>query len=250
VFGASSGIGKAIAERCARDGDALILIARNPGKLADAARDVERAGARGVQCVATDLSNPQRVQDTLSELASLAPSPTRVLLNGGGPPFGRFTEITLDQWRRATQEALLSNVQILQSIVPRLTRGASVVAILSDVVHNAGPEKTLPCSLRLALLGTLKCLALQFAADGIRFNTVSPGPTDTNRARGLIDRRADDQGISRAEAYQQFADTLPMKRLASPEDVAAVAHFLLSHASANVSGANYSCDGGLTAPYV
>jgi 3-oxoacyl-[acyl-carrier protein] reductase len=246
VFGGSSGIGLAIAARCARDGDALVLVARDPGKLAHAAEEVRQAGASGVQVLATDFGDSQRLGEALETLAALAPAPDRLVLNGPGPKFGRFTELTIDDWSDGVRSVLLAHVQILQALLPRLRRGSAVVAVLSDVVRNAGAEKVLPCALRLALLGVVKCVALQYAGTGIRVNAVSPGPTATARATSLLGRAAAAAGRTVDEERDRLARTLPMGRLAEPEEIAAVAHFLLSDDAGYVSGMNYVCDGCLT----
>jgi len=246
VFGGSSGIGRAIADRCAQDGDDIILIARNEEKLERAVEGVLQSGAQSARFLSTDHDDSSRVHETLKELVSLAPSPQRLVLNGGGPPFGRFTEISLEVWQSSIQSTLLSHVQILHTMVPRLTKGSSVVAVLSDVVRNAAPEKVLPCSLRLALLGLIKCLALEYSGDDIRFNAISPGPTETLRAVNLLRKAATEQGISEEAARERFVSELPMGRMASPQEVAEVAHFLLSDSAGYVSGMNYICDGCLS----
>ena len=246
VFGGSSGIGRAIADRCAQDGDDIILIARNEEKLKRASEGVLQSGAQSARFLSTDHDDSSRVHQTLEELESLAPSPQRLILNGGGPPFGRFTEISLEEWQSSIQSTLLSHVQILHTMVPRLAKGSSVVVVLSDVVRNAAPEKVLPCSLRLALLGLIKCLALEYSGDGIRFNAISPGPTETQRAVNLLRKAATDQGISEEVARERFVSELPMGRMALPQEVAEVAHFLLSDSAGYVSGMNYICDGCLS----
>jgi NAD(P)-dependent dehydrogenase (short-subunit alcohol dehydrogenase family) len=155
-------------------------------------------------------------------------------------------EISLEEWRSSIQSVLLSQVQILHAMIPRLVAGSSVLVVLSDVVRNAGPEKVLPCSLRLALLGLVKCLALQYAKDGIRFNALSPGPTETERAVGLLRDAAAEQGTSEEVVRAHFLSGLPMGRMALPREVAEVAHFLLSDAAGYVSGVNCLSDGGLS----
>lgn len=246
IFGGSSGIGKAIAERCARDGDAIVLVARKRLKLRRAAEDISRAGASRVHCLSADLGDAGGLRELLEELAEICPAPRRLVLNGGGPPMLRFMEIALGQWKSSIQSVLLSQVQILQSVVPRMTRGGSVVAILSDAVRNAGPEKVLACSLRLGVLGMIKCMALQFAGEGIRFNAVSPGPTETERALEVQGRLAAQRKKRLKDGLRDYCRKLPMKRMAKPEEIAAVVHFLLSDEAAYVTGMNYVCDGGLT----
>ena len=246
IFGGSSGIGKAIAMLCARDGDSVVVVSRNRSKLSQAARDISRAGAESVTTFRTDLNDRNKVRATLREIGRACPPPMRLVLNGGGPPFGLFSEISIDQWQASFQSVLLSQIQILHWAVPNLRPGSSVVAILSDAVRSAGPDKVLPCSLRLALLGVLKCLALQYSAQGIRFNAVSPGPTETERAMALIGKAAGRKKRSFNVEMREFRKGLPMKRMAKPEEIAAVAHFLLLDSAGYVSGMNYVCDGCLT----
>ena len=83
VFGGSAGIGLAIAERCAQDGDRIVLLARNEERLRQASALVTRAGARDVRYLQADLADSDGLARTLVDLATLAPAPQRLVLNGG-----------------------------------------------------------------------------------------------------------------------------------------------------------------------
>jgi 3-oxoacyl-[acyl-carrier protein] reductase len=172
--------------------------------------------------------------------------PSRILINGGGPVFGAFEDISLDAWDLYINQVIKSNVIILKKLLPQMNNNGSIVFILSDVVRNAGPGKILPCSLRMALIGIIKCLAFEYAEKNIRINAVSPGPVETERAVSLLNKSAENNNISFNEMKNEFTKDLPMKRMGRPEEIAELVNFLFSDKSTYITGANIICDGGLT----
>jgi 3-oxoacyl-[acyl-carrier protein] reductase len=246
IFGGSSGIGKAVATRISREGGNILICARNEEKLKSAADDIRETGLGNVLWKKIDLGNKVALCPAVDEILRDFGVPDAVLINGGGPPFGSFSKISFEQWEHSTFEIFLSTIRILQKIIPRMESESSVVFILSDVLRTAGAEKILPCSLRLALCGLMKCLSMEFAEHGIRFNAISPGPVETERARSLLEKAAENKNYSFEQMKQEFTATLPMKRMGRPDEIAELAYYLLSDKSGYVTGANFMCDGGLT----
>jgi len=250
IFGGSSGIGKAVAKRCAQECNDLLICSRNEDKLSKTVEEIRTLNTCRVSYKIVDLSDTDNLSFLLDEIVESFGIPDYVLLNGGGPPFGTFESIELETWYQYFNQIIISNIQILKKFLPLMRSKGSVVFILSDVIRNAGAGKVLPCSLRMALMGIFKCLSFEYAERSIRLNAVSPGPTQTERAVNLLNSSAEKQNISFEEMKIKFCSNLPMKRMASPEEVAEIVHFLFSEKSSYITGCNIMCDGGLTvAPF-
>lgn len=246
IFGGSSGIGKAVVLRAAREGHSLLICARDEKKLQSAADEANFLRSGAARCKHVDLADIKNLGNKLDEIVQDFGVPSGILLNGGGPPFSTFAELSLQTWTQYFDQMVMANVMILKNFLPLMAAPSSIVCVLSDVIRNAGPGKTLPCSLRMALLGIIKCLSFEYAEKGIRFNAISPGSVDTERAATLLKKSADLQGIEIKEFRHRFTSALPMKRMGTPEEIAEIAYFLLSENSSYVNGTNVICDGGTT----
>jgi 3-oxoacyl-[acyl-carrier protein] reductase len=100
-------------------------------------------------------------------------------------------------------------------------------------------------SARLAVVGFAKTLSNELAREGITVNTVCPGPTMTDRIRSLAQIAADRQGVTLEEAVKVFERDIPLGRLGTPEEVAALVLFLAGEPAAYITGTTIAVDGGL-----
>src|SRR3989338_3259373 len=151
IFGGSSGIGKAVAKRCAQECNDLLICSRNEDKLLKTVEEIRTLNTCRVSYKIVDLSDTDNLSFLLDEIVESFGIPDYVLLNGGGPPFGTFESIELETWYQYFNQIIISNIQILKKFLPLMRSKGSVVFILSDVIRNAGAGKVLPCSLRMAL---------------------------------------------------------------------------------------------------
>lgn len=239
-------MGKAIAAAVAKDPGQVMICSRSQEKLDSATEELNRLNQATIYSNRLDLADTAALGKKLDSIIERFGVPSKILINGGGPSFGRFEGIPLEVWRQAIDQIIMSTVIILNKFLPRMSRDASIVFILSDAVRSAGDGKVLPCSLRLALVGIMKCLSLEYAEKGIRINSVSPGPVATARAVSLLENAAKESGVTYEEMTRTFADELPMKRMGTPEEIAELVYFLFSEKSTYITGANFVCDGGLT----
>jgi len=246
IFGGSSGMGKAVALKVAEDNSDVLICSRNEEKLKKAENEIYSLTKNKINYIQLDLSDLNNLEYKLEKIMMDFGIPSRILINGGGPVFGAFEDISLDAWDLYINQVIKSNVIILKKLLPQMNNNGSIVFILSDVVRNAGPGKILPCSLRMALIGIIKCLAFEYAEKNIRINAVSPGPVETERAVSLLNKSAENNNISFNEMKNEFTKDLPMKRMGRPEEIAELVNFLFSDKSTYITGANIICDGGLT----
>jgi 3-oxoacyl-[acyl-carrier protein] reductase len=239
VGGASSGLGRAVAEQLVSEGARVLLVARNADSLEEATREL---GEQAQQCAA-DLSEPSGV-NKVSDAAAQFGGLDGVLVNAGGPPFGPALELGDEQWLAAFELLIGGPVRLLRALVPRMNEGASILFITSTSVRE--PIKDLDSSnvLRPGVAALVKCLAKELGPR-VRVNSMAPGRIDTDRSRSLDEARAADFGISPEEQRQNVSQGIPLGRYGEPEELGRAAAFLLSAAASYITGVSLQVDGGL-----
>lgn len=247
VTGASRGLGYAIAATLANEGANVALNSRNSENLSAASETLAQKSGVKVQAVVGDVTNlsvPARIiSQTVESLGGL----DLLVTNAGGPPSGKFESFDDDTWQTAIDLSLLSHVRLIRAALPylRQSQAASVLTLTSYSVKQPIPNLVLSNSVRAATVGLTKTLALELGADGIRFNSILPAWTETERVGELMSYRAQANGTSvEFETSKQAADS-PLGRMANPQELANAAVFLLSPAASYITGVMLSVDGGM-----
>jgi 3-oxoacyl-[acyl-carrier protein] reductase len=240
VGGASSGLGRAVAEQLVSEGARVLLVARNADALQQVAREL---GEQAQQCAA-DVSQPSGVDKVAVTALDRFGTLDGVLINAGGPPFGPALELTDEQWLDAFRLLIGGPVRLLRALVPQMTEGASMLFITSSSVRK--PIKDLDTSnvLRPGVTALVKCLAKELGPR-IRVNSLAPGRIDTARSRSLDEARAADFGISTEEQRRKVSEGIPLGRYGEPAELGRAAAFLLSPAASYITGVSLQVDGGL-----
>jgi 3-oxoacyl-[acyl-carrier protein] reductase len=247
VTGASRGLGYAIARGLAQEGVRIVLNSRNPENVATAAQVLK--GETGVQ-VAPLVGDVSQV-DVPARLAAQAVETLGgldlLVTNSGGPPAGKFEDFDDEAWQKAVDLTLLSHVRLIRAALPylRKSQAASVLTITSYSVKQPIPLLVLSNSVRAATVGLTKTLALELGADGIRFNSILPAWTETERVTELMEARARANGTTPEAEKAKQAKESPLGRMAQPEECANVAVFLLSPAASYITGVMLTVDGGM-----
>ena len=239
VTGATSGIGRATAQRLATEGARVALVGRDVETLADVARSVRDAGGDAFEVRADVMSeaDAQRaVEETLGHFGGLD-----VLVNAAGIISNGTVENTpLADWDAMMNVNLRSVFQLMQLAVPHLEkRPGNVVNVSSVTGLRAFPGVLAYCVSKAGVDQLTRCAALELAPKGIRVNAVNPGVVVTN-----IHKR----GGMAEEAYAAFLEhskkTHPLGRVGAAEEVAELILFLASDRASWITGATHSIDGG------
>ncbi len=240
VLGASSGIGEAVALALAAEGATLALAARRVDTLDDVAKRAKATGAGDARGFRADLADAKSVASLLSGVRATFGDPEIVVLNGGGPRAGTFTDVALDDWDAAYRTLLRAHVELLESVVPamRAKRWGRIVALTSTSVKQPIGNLVLSNAFRTALTSALKTLSSEVAADGITVNVIATGRIETDRLRSLYGN--DDVAMRESAAAE-----IPAKRVATPEEFAPLVAFLCGAPASYVTGQTISIDGGL-----
>src|SRR5471032_453833 len=237
VTGASSGIGKAVALCLAREGVRLALAARRLHLLEEVAAAAEAAGAPEARAHAADLSDEASVDKLLTQVRADFGEVAILVINGGGPKPGTFSQLSPADWDSAYSLVLRSALRLVQGVLPgmRAKGWGRILALESVSVKQPILNLALSNALRVAVVGALKSLAGEVAADGITVNTIATGLVETDRFHQIYDTP---EKVSAAVA------AIPIKRAATPEEFAPLAAFLCSEPARYVTGQTISIDGG------
>jgi len=247
VAGSSRGLGYAIAEVLLMEGVQVVVNSRNPKKLAAAAEKLSKKSGYEVHSALGDVTDPVEVENIIAQVINSAGGLDLLVTNSGGPPSGKFETIDEETWKKGLDLALLSHVRLIRAALPylRKSEAASVLTITSYSVKQPIPNLVLSNSIRAATIGLTKTLALELGGDGIRFNSILPGWTTTERVQELMQDRADINNTTVEEEKRKQAAESPFGRMATPQEVANPAVFLLSPAASYLTGVMLAVDGGM-----
>ena len=246
ITASSKGLGRATALQLAAEGARVAICARGSEAL-QAARDEIAALGADVLALRADVAeagaSQQLVQATVEHFGGL----DIVVANAGGPPPGSFVDLGVADWEAAVELTLMSFVRLCYAAIPALVTSsrASILACTSVSVKQPLPNLVLSNSLRLGVTGAVKSLADELAGRGIRVNAICPGWTRTDRVEQLLADRATRSGTSPAEQEHAIAEQIPLGRMASPEEFARAAAFLVSPAASYITGVSLLVDGGM-----
>jgi NAD(P)-dependent dehydrogenase (short-subunit alcohol dehydrogenase family) len=244
VTGAGRGIGLATVRAFAREGTRVVA-----GSLSTTDELAALAADGGVQVVEVDLAT----QDGPGRLVAAAGPDLAVLVNNVGfvhPRPAGFGSVTDQMWQQTLELDLLAHVRALRAALPVLVArgGGSIVTVGS--VNAALPDPLVVdySAAKAALVNLTKSVSKEYGAQGVRANTINPGPVATGLwlgTDGVADVVATATGQDPAAVQQQAADAMVTKRFTRPEEVADLAVVLASGRWPNLTGADISLDGGL-----
>ncbi len=246
VTGASRGLGYATALLLAREGATVVINGRNAVNLAAAADRIEVETGSPVLALPGDVTDPAIPAALVDQTVARFDTLDLLFANAGGPKPGAFETLTDADWVKAVDLCLMVHVRLIRAALPALRSSItpSVLTVTSVSVKQPIPNLILSNSVRGAAVGLTKSLALELGAQGIRFNSILPSWTETERVTELLGARAQANGTTLAEEVQRQNQDAPLGRMASPDEFARAAVFLLSPAASYLTGVMLSVDGG------
>ena len=246
VAAASQGLGRAVAEELAREGSSLILCSRGGAPLEAAAESICKEFAVPVVAVAADLSETANVERVVKAGLDRFGRIDILVTNIGGPPAGKFEDLSSEQWDAAHRLLLTSVLDLTRLVLPGMKerRWGRILNITSIASKQPVDNLILSNSLRAAVTGFAKTLANEVAADGVTVNNILPGYTRTERLVDLIDFLAEKENITSDEVKARWESEIPMRRLGEPSEFAALAAFLVSERASYITGSSIAVDGG------
>lgn len=246
VAAASQGLGRAVATELAREGARVAICARNPKRLEEAVTLIHKETGQTVEAHALDVTDYAAVKKLVADVEAKHGRVDICVTNSGGPPAKKFLDISMDEWRAAVDQLLMSTVYFAREALPRMQKNkwGRLITITSISVKQPVDGLLLSNSIRAAVAGLARTLANEFGPDGITVNNVCPGYTMTERLNELGDTLGKGAGTSREAVFANWSAQIPLRRLARPAEFAALVAFLASERASYINGTTIAVDGG------
>lgn len=238
VTGASTGVGEGIAQLLFQRGATVFITGRNLQELEETAHSMDPTYKKVIPLQA-DICDPVQVEKMFAVVLRQAGALHGLVNNAGitGPHNTAIVDYPIDDWKSVMDTDINGVFYSLKYGIPAILQsgGGSIVNLSSSngIVGIAGISAY--TAAKHAVLGITRSVALEFADKGIRINAIGPGYVDTPRMQMLPN-----------DIREWMANTHPMKRMATREEIAKTVAFLLSDESSFSTGAFYAIDGGYT----
>ena len=242
ITGGSDGLGRATAERFANEGARVVICARREEHLQRAAADIAAETGAEVVGIRADVSNVSDI-DQLIDLTVDQFGGVDILVNNAGKSSAAgLEEVDDDEWQNDFDLKVMAAVRACRRVIPIMRdRGGGAIVNATIVGAKAPPAKALPTTVsRAAGINLTKSLANEFAADGIRVNTVCIGLLKSEQWV----RRAGNEDPK--EFYEELSVQVPLGRIGDAEEYADLVAFLVSDRAAYITGVAINIDGGLS----
>lgn len=242
VTGAGSGIGRASAILFACEGARVVVVDCNAEAAGSTVEAVRAAGQEAELCCA-DVSRASEVEGAVRKAADRYGRLDILLNNAAVQIVARLEDTTEDQWDRLHSVNLKGVFLGCKYAVPLMRRsgGGAIINMASVLGFVGDPDLAAYCAMKGGVIALTKAAALAYGPEGIRVNCICPGDVETPMVTDYFNK-APDPAQLRHEVYSKYA----LRRIATPEEVAAAAVFLASDASSFMTGAVLVADGGLT----
>ncbi|OUM93301.1 MAG: 3-ketoacyl-ACP reductase [Firmicutes bacterium ZCTH02-B6] len=236
VTGAARGIGRAIALALAREGAAVVVNYRAQAQAAEeVARLIRDMGSDAV-AVQADVTDPEAARALVAATIARWGRADILVNNAGVAMYRLLLDTTVEEWDEVMAVHLRGAFNCTKAVLPHMIRaGRGRIINISSVWGQLGAANEVAYSTAKAgLIGFTRALAREVGRAGITVNAVAPGAIDTDMLSGLS-----------AEERSELAESIPLNRLGTPEEVAAAVVFLASPQAAYLTGQVISPNGGM-----
>jgi 3-oxoacyl-[acyl-carrier protein] reductase len=246
VAAASRGLGRATARALAAEGVSVGLCGRDAARIQEAAATISQETGSRTLAVVADVGRGEDCARFVEETVRAFGRLDILVTNTGGPRPGGFEGVGPADWETAFRVTLANVVHLVGAAVPHMKRNGwgRIVNITSLSTKQPIEGLVLSNAFRPAIAGLAKTLAGELGPHGILVNSVCPGYTRTDRLEELANVRAQAAGSTPEAILSKLVESVPLGRVAEPEEFAAVVAFLCSERASFVTGATIPVDGG------
>ena len=242
ITGAGGGIGQALCVRFAEEGCRLGLIDLNAHAVEAAAQRARGAGATATT-YPVDITDYGAVKSAVDAFADEAGRIDVLINNAGWDKFAPFLETKPDLWDKVIAINLKGPINLHHAVLPHMVKAKSgrVVNIASDAGRVGSSGESVYAACKGGIIAFTKTMAREMARFDVKLNAVAPGPTDTALFHSFIG-----EGEAGQKVHAALEKSIPLRRIAKPEDIVGMVAFLASDEADYITGQVISVSGGLT----
>ncbi|MFA9431205.1 SDR family oxidoreductase [Egicoccus sp. AB-alg2] len=237
VTGGGSGIGRAIALRCAADGARVAVLGRRQEPLDETVQLARERGGRA-RAFTADVRDPDAVAAAVTGIVDWAGQLDAVVNNAAGNFVCAAEDLSPGGWRAVVDIVLNGTFNVVHAAAPYLLgQGRGVILnVIASYAWHGHPGTVHSAAAKAGVLAMTRTLAVEWGARGVRVNCIAPGPTETAGAGSAL--------WATPEARAQVLASVPAGRFATAEEIADSAAFLLDERAAYITGEVLTVDGG------
>lgn len=246
ILASTNGLGRAAAEGLAAEGARVVVSSADQARSAEVADAIGRASGSEVIGIAADMRDPGSMATLFARAVEALGGVDILVLNYPGPALGLAAEIDPEVMDAEYRLMVASPIRLIRcALLAMRQRGwGRILAISGGSIIQPLPNKVMDNTFRPALVGYVKALSNEVAAEGITVNILLPGSFVTDRVHASTAANAALWGISIEAAMQRRVDGIPAGRFGDLDEFAAVATFLCSRAAGYINGSVVRVDGG------
>ena len=246
IGGASQGLGAACAKALATAGATVIVFARTEEKLKKVVNTLPTPLQQEHSYLIIDTSNLIDSKKAIQQLIEKIKTVHILINNTGGPAAGLLYETSVEDLKASFESHLLHAHQLVQLLLPamREAKFGRIINLLSVSIKEPIDDLGISNTIRAGMANWAKTLSRELGPFGITVNNVLPGFTNTERLNYLFSNRAEKAGVTIEDITKGVENSIPVKRLGEPEELAAAVCFLCSNEASFINGINLPIDGG------
>ena len=243
VSGGGSGIGAAVARRFVEEGARVCITGRRREKLAEVAAGLP---AGSVVPIAGDVRVAGDTRRMIEEALAVSGRLDVLVNNAASNLAGTVVDMDLDTWQEMLDTNLTGPFLLMKAAIPHMVAagGGSIINMASLAGVVCVPGSPGYCATKAGLIHLTKQVALDYGKDGVRCNAVCPGPVRTSMLEYNLTPMAEALGTDLDDVFRQLPRFMPLRRVATPEEIAGICVYLASDDSAYMTGSTLMIDGG------
>lgn len=247
ITAASKGLGKAVALELSKEGAVCYICSRDSNLLQKAADEIMSVTGNTVIALPCDVTNPDDITKCKDAIVKDYKTVDILFTNAGGPPAGFIRDFSSEDYIRAIELNLISAINLIYAFLPVMQKNqyGRIIASTSITVKQPLDNLVLSNVSRVGVVAFIKSIANQYGKYNITANAVAPGYILTDRLKSLIELKAQQENTTYEKALASFATEIPLQRIGTPEEFAALVAFLASPKSGYINGQTILIDGGM-----
>lgn len=249
VTGGGRGTGKYIARRMCEQGARVAICSRNERNLEKTRKDFEKQSNFEILALKVDTTLKDQVDDAIKRVIEKWGRLDVLVNNSGTGGMNPMTWLDDGQWFAIQETNIHGMYYMTQAALSHMNDGnGRIINIASHLGKTGAPFYTAYCTVEHAIIGFTRALALETAEKGVTVNAICAGLIDTDFAKKRTYEMADQMGLPQREFTQSVINSVPIKRLIDPLEVASLAVYLASDKARAITGQAIDINGGLLVP--